>query len=605
MNIENRALNLINQLQQAMVQRDTQKILSMLEPDIMWVGYMEQQVCSGYDQTKEMLLRMAEDPVFSVIQNSWHKAIPISEDCCLVYGLLEMKPPFLDDSITQFRISAGCRLREGQMKLYQFHLATWDKDNGEEELLPKVLADEAINELKELVEKQSAELERKNRVLSALTDNIPGGVQKCRYDEYHTISYLSDGFCQLFGYTRDEIEKQFHNHYIEMIFPPDRAAVLLDVRESLARGNMIETQYRVVHKNGSLMWVLDRGKLEAGEDGEQYFYCMLMDITDFKRDQEELRLNLERHRVIMNQTNDIIFEWDMREDRMDYSPNWEKKFGYPPVCRDISKKQAADFRVHRDDYSTFNSIFGQPCKEVPYIEAELRIQTAAGNYIWCRIRASLQYDEEGKPNKLVGVIIDIDDEKKRSQKLVERAQKDGLTNLYNKGTSQALIEEYLSSCPSDEISALIVMDIDNFKQINDQMGHFCGDNILVQIASASYKLFRSSDIVGRIGGDEFIVLIKNIPAYEFAVRKAQKISKAIENIALEHKGSCSISCSLGIAFFPVHGRGFEELFQKADYALYQAKNRGKNRFECYENIHSDGVLFFEYDKFPVPMLQGE
>ena len=114
-------------------------------------------------------------------------------------------------------------------------------------------------------------------------------------------------------------------------------------------------------------------------------------------------------------------------------------------------------------------------------------------------------DKAGRVVRAVGAILDIDAEKKKAQNLMERAQRDMLTKLYNKGTSQDHIQTVLSGSASREKAALMIIDLDNFKHMNDTMGHLFGDALLSEVAHTIQKQFRSEDIVGRIGGDEFLV----------------------------------------------------------------------------------------------------
>jgi diguanylate cyclase (GGDEF)-like protein len=142
---------------------------------------------------------------------------------------------------------------------------------------------------------------------------------------------------------------------------------------------------------------------------------------------------------------------------------------------------------------------------------------------------------------------------------LEKAERDTLTKLYNKGTAQSLIQQHLEMHPNS-LSALMIVDIDNFKQINDRLGHLFGDAFLSEAAERIQRLFRSSDIIGRIGGDEFIVLMRDIGSKKLALHKAEEIIRAFGEIRTGGLEEIHVSCSVGIAFWPGDGQNFADLY---------------------------------------------
>jgi len=166
------------------------------------------------------------------------------------------------------------------------------------------------------------------------------------------------------------------------------------------------------------------------------------------------------------------------------------------------------------------------------------------------------------------------------KRLLEFARIDALTGIKNKETLQSEISTYLKNNSSQQLGALFMIDVDNFKTVNDLNGHVIGDEVLKNFGSILKESFKANDIVGRAGGDEFIVFVKDIQEHENAINKAQEICQKIRNIEIENfKGT--ISCSIGIAFYPEHGTTFKNLYNLADQALYQTKNHGRNGYTCY------------------------
>lgn len=432
----------------------------------------------------------------------------------------------------------------------------------------------------QMLAERSRELQEKNQNLVALTNNIPGGVICCSTDDRLKLLEVSEGFLTMFGYTRKELREKFGDSYFLMIHPEDRQPVLDSVRRQLEHGTTIELEYRVIRGSGEDIWVLERGQLVRQEDGAQVFYCVVVDITTSKVFQEELRLSLERYQIIMDQTTDIIFEWNMAADTLQLSSNWEKKFGYIPITRQVSQRLLGESHIHPEDRGSFEKLVQEMKSGLAYSVCELRIMDREGHYRWYRIRSTLQWDEQGHPARAVGVILDIDSERRKTQRLVEQAQRDTLTGLYNRGTTETLIEELLNEEGGGKASgALFVLDVDEFKQINDRYGHLGGDVILSNMAGILQRLFRNGDIIGRIGGDEFAVFLRNVPQGEAVEQKARVL---LENLSKVGGQEMAASCSLGIAYAPAHGRTFRALYQSADAALYHAKLQGKDTFAVFE-----------------------
>ncbi|MDF2653541.1 MAG: hypothetical protein K0R19_15 [Bacillota bacterium] len=164
-----------------------------------------------------------------------------------------------------------------------------------------------------------------------------------------------------------------------------------------------------------------------------------------------------------------------------------------------------------------------------------------------------------------------------------KAENDLLTELYNKITSEYLISDFLKNEGRNQRHALFVIDIDDFKRINDDMGHYYGDKALVEVANEINRSFRATDIKGRIGGDEFLILLKDIKSEEDLTSKACEISKLLNNIELTSHASWKIRASIGISIFPDHGERYTELFLKADKAMYYSKEKGKGIYVIFSD----------------------
>ena len=401
----------------------------------------------------------------------------------------------------------------------------------------------------------------------------------CRYDDNFTLVKMGDHVPKLAGYTPQELKECFDNHLMGLVIPEDRESMRQAFRTQLAKGSTVETEYRVRHKSGKVIWVLDKAHVSIGPDGNEYLNSFLTDISHTKQAYDALQHKLDRYEIILAQTENVLFEWDIRNNSVSFSDTWEKIFGLMPAA----KANPIDYTMfHPDDLPLLIDCISSLKSGSQYEMTEARIINASGRYIWCRFRASAIRDSDGELTKMVGIIINIDAEKQAEQQLQDRAQRDSLTKLLNKNTARKQAEEYLARFPEGANCAMLIIDLDNFKKVNDMHGHLFGDAVLSRTAREITKLFRNQDIVARIGGDEFMVIMRGVSERSLLENRCQRLLQNLQNIFRNQKQKLPLSCSIGIALSPEHGTSYYDLFNHADQALYQAKARGKNDFCFYE-----------------------
>lgn len=219
------------------------------------------------------------------------------------------------------------------------------------------------------------------------------------------------------------------------------------------------------------------------------------------------------------------------------------------------------------------------------LNIEYRILDKDGQYRWMSL-TFLRAKSTGNNIILFGLLKDIHNSKVNEERLIREAQMDQLTKLYNKVTTERLITDFLQNDRSGGKHAFIMIDIDNFKNINDTYGHFYGDSILTKISEIIRKNFRLSDIVGRIGGDELVVFMKNVHSVEYVYEKVTLLCGNFKEDLSVNGKTIKISSSIGIAIYDIDGKTYDELYKNADVALYEAKKRGKDRFVFYSDLAS-------------------
>jgi diguanylate cyclase (GGDEF)-like protein len=192
------------------------------------------------------------------------------------------------------------------------------------------------------------------------------------------------------------------------------------------------------------------------------------------------------------------------------------------------------------------------------------------------------FDESGKVNGVVAIINNITEMQLLRLELEKRSKTDQLTGLLNKQTTEELITDLIKDeSRLNRKGALLMIDVDNFKHVNDTFGHIAGDRVLMAIGNIIHDSFKGMDVAGRIGGDEFMVYLQDIDSSDMALRLAASISeKAHQLFPNEPLGKC-VSLSIGIALYPDHSNNFEDLYRAADKALYYVKERGRDFYKMY------------------------
>lgn len=219
------------------------------------------------------------------------------------------------------------------------------------------------------------------------------------------------------------------------------------------------------------------------------------------------------------------------------------------------------------------------------LQYDFQITQDGLRYYWMRIDALVYYNKEDHCVHMFTYRKDIDEEKRQKLKMSQLASYDRMTGLYNRGSTQNIIEELLQQNPAAQY-AFFILDIDNFKRANDKFGHAYGDFVLIEFANLLKKYFKTTDIIGRLGGDEFVVFAK-VSNIDQVIKKAEEISEILHHVSVFEGHALPISASIGIALAPQNGNSFKELYKKADVALYEVKNTTKNGFLLYDQVKKD------------------
>ena len=302
------------------------------------------------------------------------------------------------------------------------------------------------------------------------------------------------------------------------------------------------------------------------------------DQEKIHRQSLSLRQSDERLNLISYATNDVVWDWDLLTGDVWRNNSIHRLFGfYPDQVR--PKTEWWETQIHPEDRErVIKSIRTAINDGTEFWSEEYRHQCADGSYVYVFDRGYIIRNDDGKPTRMLGAIMDITARKQAEELLRHESMHDPLTRLFNRRYMEEILERELRRAQrSRQPISVIMLDIDRFKQINDTFGHAAGDSLLRKLSSFLLNHVRGADIACRYGGDEFVLILPNAPL-EIAQQRAEKLREGCKEILVD-PGQLpgQITLSAGVATFPDQGATRETLFQAADAALYAAKKTGRNR----------------------------
>lgn len=299
----------------------------------------------------------------------------------------------------------------------------------------------------------------------------------------------------------------------------------------------------------------------------------------------------QRYRTIVEMTNNITFEINFKKNKVFVSKNFNKKFSFRPKDDSLKESFIFKLRLHKDDKERYLSDVDKILGPANFIQGEYRVKSIYGDFIWVMIKATKFFDRNESPTKIVGVIVDIDREKKSSMHLLQRASYDNLTQLLNRETFiKSLANRIEAAVNKKTLDAVMFIDLDDFKHFNDEFGHACGDEVLKFVADTLKEISFERGFAGRFGGDEFVLCVTDLTLYGDSGKIAQEILDILgAGFISESTGNrLSIKCSIGIAFIRESGKTTEEILAAADEAMYNIKKFGKSAYSYAKSVSKDG-----------------
>ena len=322
---------------------------------------------------------------------------------------------------------------------------------------------------------------------------------------------------------------------------------------------------------------------------------VVRDVTEKKRWERVLRDSEERYALAAAGANDGLWDWQLDRSQIYYSPRWKQILGYTEEAAEIGTTPEDWFsRIHAEDVELFKAQLEAHLEgRTPHLENEHRVRARDGEYRWVQARAmAVRNPASGEATRLAGSLRDITDRKRAEEQLTHSVLHDALTGLPNRALfldrmGNAILH---SKRREDYRFAVIFLDLDRFKVINDSLGHLAGDQLLRAIARRLESCLRFGDTVARLGGDEFAVLVDDFEDVAEVDRVAQRIHAELEAPFEVQGREFFTTASLGIALSSPEYEQPEEMLRDADTAMYRAKSHGRTDLVVFhKDMHDDAV----------------
>ncbi len=433
----------------------------------------------------------------------------------------------------------------------------------------------------EISERKALErtLSESNQKLRSIIEGSPLAI--IARDMNGVISLWNPAAEKLFGWTADEVIGTSRS-----IVPEDMRPEVNAMRKQVEQGLMVsQAETRRMRKDGvvldvslSVAAIYDAGQKIVGT------MVLLAGIGRRKRAEDALRNSEAQLRLAMEAADMGSWHWNIESGEISFSEGFGPRFGLPrgAIVRDDAHLLSM---VHPDDRSETDAAVQRAIALDSLIDLEYRVVWPDGSVRWMAVRGQITRDASGKAQRIVGVNADVTSRKQAEQRITYLAHHDALTGLPNRVLLQDRIEQAIAHSHRNATHlAVMFIDLDHFKTINDSLGHQQGDALLKLVAARINDSLREIDTVSRLGGDEFVIVIPALAPQDegsHATAVAQKVLESLSANFQVHGHELNVGASIGISIYPTDGETADILMRNADAAMYHAKGRGRNQYQFF------------------------
>jgi diguanylate cyclase (GGDEF)-like protein/PAS domain S-box-containing protein len=367
------------------------------------------------------------------------------------------------------------------------------------------------------------------------------------------------------------------------IVPPGLVEEASYYRKLAQKGEThLEIETQRMHRDGHTIDVsLSAAPIFGAEGKVTGTMVTIADLTIRRQTEAALRESESQLRLAMDAAQLGMWYWECDSDRFTYSEGLNVLFGRPAESS-LANYRDLRARIHADDHDLVDATLRHAVKQSDDFSADFRVVWPDGSVHWIANRGQVHRGPDGRAQRLIGVAMNITERKIAEQRVAHMAHHDALTGLPNRVLLRDRIQQAIAQAHRNGAQlAVLFLDLDRFKTINDSLGHQLGDRLLQSVASRILVCVREGDTVSRVGGDEFVIVIPGIGSSSDASSVAGKILEVLASAFHLHGNDLHVAASIGISLYPADGSDAETLMRNADTAMYHAKDSGRANFQFF------------------------